>query len=265
LSEREGRISLPMIPERVEVVCLLVGRRYPPIYVERLHSMLKRHMPVPFRLTCITDVRTNLPSEINVIELSSRRLRRREHRTMYKLSLFDRSFLPFHEFLYLDITIVIPRDMTPLLEFAFGRREDLVVLQDWNYDCYNSCVMRIRHSDAMQTIVDDFDKGTKYECLKPGDQDFIHASVKAHGLQERVALFPQGMIASYRNARELVKSDPAGAHAMLDNAVIVKFFGRHKMHHVENPLFRLRLSLQKRKYGADAANFWLPELQENWR
>jgi len=255
-----------MIPNPLHVVCLLVGNRYPDYYVTRLQSMLERHCKVPFRLSCITDTMRDFPAKIESISIEGKELLRPNMRpTTNKLHLLNPDFLPFHEFLYLDVTLVIHRDMRPLLDFAFERREDLVVLKDWNYDSYNTSVMRVRHSESTRKVYEAFVAGKAYKQRNWGDQDFLTACIRDQDLESHVAIFPEEMVVAYRNGRELAKSDPKAAHEMLDNATIVKFFGRHKMHKITNPFFRLRLALDIWKHGTRAANFWLKELRERWR
>lgn len=250
----------------LNIVCMAMGDRYPNLYVHKLHSMLKRFVNRPYTLWCIVDRPRPLPDDIKIIDASKWTMRRPGMRiTTNKIRLFDREALPFDEFLYLDVTLLIQKDMTPLLDYAFGREEDLVILKDWNYDCYNSCVMRIRQTDAMQTIFDTFESGKEYPRRNPGDQDFIHACVQDKGLQNRVALFPEEMIVSYRNARTINRTDPKAAHDLLEKGIIVKFFGRDKMHQVLNPLYRLfKIRLRKGGNGASDWKFWVEELRARW-
>lgn len=229
--------------------------------------MLKRLVGRPYTLWCIVDRPRELPDDVKVIDASTWSMRRPGMRiTTNKLRLFDREALPFHELLYLDVTLLIQKDMGPLLDFALGREEDLVILKDWNYECYNSCVMRIRHSDAMQVVYDTFESGKEYPRRNPGDQDFIYACIQDKGLQDHVAIFPEEMVVSYRNARTINRTDPKAALDYLEQGIIVKFFGRDKMHQVLNPLYRFfKIRLRKGGNGAKDWNFWVDKLRQRWR
>jgi len=39
----------------INVVCLLAGDKYKPIYVQNLYNMVKRHLTVPHKFICFTD------------------------------------------------------------------------------------------------------------------------------------------------------------------------------------------------------------------
>ena len=256
-----------MIPDEVPIVCVAAGRKYPDVYVVRLESMLRRHMPVPFTLTCIVDGPRALPPSIRQIDATEWGLRREGMKaTTLKLGLFDPALLPFDEFIYLDTTIVIHRDMTEFLAYGFGREEEMVIIDDWNYDSFNSCVMRIRTGGALAAVPEAFREGVEYPQKVKGDQEFVTAYVRDKGLGDRVAFWPQEMIVGFQNARKLNRTDPAAALAMLDRATIVKFFG-YKPHEMANPFFRVfRMWLSKswRRNRADAF-FWARELRELWR
>lgn len=249
-----------VVPKEVPIVCLAVGDRYPDRNVAVLDSMLRRHATVPFSLTCLVDRPRRLPESVRRIDVRDWDLSREGMRvTTLKLGLFERGRLPFDEFLYLDTTLVVQRDLGPLLEYGFGCDEELVVLRDWNYDAYNTCVMRIRPGGALGAIPAAFRAGCAYAQRNPGDQDFVTAYVREHGMEDRVALWPEELVASYKNARELNRADPAAARALLESGTVVKFFGKTKMHQLLNPLYR---SLKLR--GPDRT-FWVRELRERWR
>ncbi len=254
------------IPERVPVVCVLVGHRYPGDYVTKLESMLQRHMPVPFDLWCAIDRPRPLPPSVRKIDASGWGMRAEGMRvTTDKLRLFDADAMPFPEFLYLDATLVIQRDMGDLLDYAFGRPEELVVVQDWSYDAYNTCVMRIRPGGDLAAVPRAFREGKRYDQRNPGDQDFVTAYVREQGMENRVALWRPDDVVSYRNARRRHRTDPEGAYEDLRRGTIVKFYGSPKMHEILNPLYRFRLNLFGGKEGRADASFWVRELAERWR
>lgn len=249
-----------MIPKEVPVVCMAVGHRYPDRNVAVLESMLRRHMPVPFSLTCVVDRPRRLPASVGTLDASDWGLQREGMRvTTTKLGLFEAGRLPFDEFLYLDTTLVVHRDLGPLLEHGFGRDEELVVCRDWSYDAYNTCVMRIRPGGELAAIPKAFREGKAYRQRNPGDQDFVTGFVRERGLEDRVALWRQDDVVSYKTARALNHQDPAAARAMLDAGTIVKFYGKTKMHQLLNPLYRAV------KLKGPDRSFWVDELRENWR
>lgn len=253
------------MPTEVPVVCVAVGKRYPDRYVATLESMLRRHMPVPFSMYCVVDRPRVLPASVKTIDASGWGMRREGMRvTTDKLRLYDASAMPFESFLYLDTTLVIQRDMGDLLEYAFGRPEELVVVKDWNYDAYNTCVMRIRPGGKLAAIPEAFLAGKAFDQRNPGDQDFVTAYVREAGLENEVALFRPNDVVSYKNARKLHRTDPQAAYKMLLPGTIVKFYGQTKMHELLNPLYRIKMRLRGAE-GREDARFWVNELAERWR
>lgn len=257
-----------MLPEHVEIVCLLTGDRYGDVYVERLFAMLARHMPVPFRLTLFTDRRRELPPEIRqeLLDAWPTVAREAEHPTFLKLRLLSMPFVA-EEFLYLDVTLVIRADMTSLLAFAFGRSEDLVTIDDWNYPCYNSSVMRIRRGTFAE-IPAAFAAGEIVPMHNLTDQDFIYGYVKEHAQDSRVATFPKGTIVSYKRVRRWNRREPERARSAMAEATIVKFHGPQKMHDLVRPAYRFRrvfLPVWYRTRRWPDTWFWIRELKEHWQ
>jgi hypothetical protein len=259
---RVSRRSMPAI----QIVCLAAGDSIADEYLVRFTSMLDRHMPERFDLHCIVDRDRYLPPQFQRIDARGWPPPRQGMRmTTYKLSLFDADRLPFDEFLYLDLSLVIHRDMTPLLDFASRRTEELVVVKDWFYDAYNTCVMRIRPGGVLSQIPKAYESGSAYDQKHPGDQDFVSAIVKERHWEGSVATFPPETIASYKQARQIAKRNSAEAHRMLQEAVIVKFHGEPKMHQLLDPQYRLKEALKKGVPWHRNAWFWVDELREAWR
>ncbi len=251
-----------MPTEPFPIVTLAVGDAYADTYIARLHAMLRRQLRRPFRLICFSDRERAVPPGVEVrpcrdwTELQRAGMRP----TTRKLGLFDPQKVPFEEFLYLDLTLVIARPLDKWLDANLARPEALVVVQDWFYPSYNSCVMRIRRG-PLQAVPRDFAAGTVYPQRILGDQDFLHASVAAQGLGGEVGVFGEGEVVSYKGARRLNRSDAEAARRLMERANIVKFHGRPKPDQVLNPFynfFRMRL-----KSRADA-NFWKAELRALW-
>ena len=250
-----------MIPATVPFVCLAYDdfHGYADTYLNRLYSMLERHCPAPFTLTCYAGLPRRVKHPIAIEPVSALMAAPQPHPTYYKLGLFRAGATPFERFLYLDMSLVIRRDMTQLLEFAFSAPQDLVIVDEWSYAGYNSCVMRIRDG-ALGSVYNSYLAGTRYPLRVEGDQDFIRAHVRERGLEDRVAFFPTEQIISYKRTRYLSEEGApqmARAQQMVRAATIVKFHGNPKMHHIakrpRNPFKSLDSSLFKR------------ELYENWR
>ena len=258
-----------MIPSSIPVVCLATGEAHgaTDLYVRRLHSMLRRYSPVPFSLICYSDRKRQVPREVEVrscqgwTELMDTAMRP----TTLKLGFFDAEKVPFDEFLYLDLSLVIRRDMSELIKFAFNSSSDLVIVNDWHHPSYNSSVMRIRRG-ALQTIYDGFSAGQRYSQKVRGDQEFIFSHLRALALQDRVELFPESLVVSYKNLKALNRTNPQAAQNAVEAATIVKFHGRTKMHQLLSPLDNLRYVRKFRfsRQGQQDAHFFVKELSRHW-
>lgn len=252
----------------VEVVCVSVGAGASPLHVERLRSMLGRHLPGPFNLWCVVDRPQPLPDGVRSIDASGWTKPRPGMRpTVVKLGLFDPEAMPIREFLYFDTSLVIQRDLSPLLAFTDARPEELVAVRDWTYDAFNTCVMRVRTGGSLAEIPRVYAQGVAYDQKTPGDQDFVSGFVRERGLESCVATFPPEMVASYKMARAKARAGRAGeGREDLERALAVKFHGKPKMDEILDPWTRfLRLRLMKPLTGRVDATFWVRELQERWR
>ncbi|RYG26576.1 hypothetical protein EON82_02700 [bacterium] len=228
--------------------------------------MLRRHMPVPFDLTCAVDQERGLPASVRTIDIGCWPPPRKGMRpTTYKLSLFDPCRVPFEEFLYLDTSMVIRRDMTELLEFAFGQPHDLVAVKDWNYDAYNTSVMRIRQTADLREIPRAYEAGVEFNQRVPGDQDFVTGVIRQRGWEEKVTTFPEEMVACFGAARRLSKTNRREGYQTLESATIVKFNGHPKMDEVIDPRCRLRQVLKTGNPFHRRAWFWVKEAKQLWR
>lgn len=250
-----------MLPDHLHAVCVSTGAAFDDLDIHRLYNMLRRHCPIPFTLHCLSDRPRDTPAAVRVHVLDDwHELERPDMRqTTKKLRLFAGHGLPAAEFLYMDVSLVIRRNMREMLEFAFGSPADLVIVPHWRNVGFNSSVMRIR-TGALSMIPDAFRAGEHYVQDVKGDQEFIYFSLKARGLLDRTATFPDGQIISYKTTRRLCRKDRKLAEARLANATIVKFHGKPKPNQVLGGFWEtLRARLRR------SGNFGRRELREHWR
>jgi hypothetical protein len=248
-----------------QAVCLFTGDGLPDEYAVKLLHMLQRHAPEPWRLAALTDRKRDLPSEIEQIDVSGWPLYRPDLRgTQRRLLFFDPDFAPFEEFTSLDVTLVVKGDLGPLIQFGRERRETLVIVDDWNHPTVNGSVMRIRRGPGLLAIAEDYRSGVRYPAKIMGDQDFIDASYKAHGLQHEVAFWPPEMIVSYRVLRKLNRTNPAKARALLDAACILKFHGNPRPHDLISFQGLLREALHSPGHVFTDWGFLSREVREWW-
>ena len=198
-------------------------------YINAMYRMLSKYYQRPFQLRCYTDRRREVDGRIRQMDCSSWLEFQQDgtHPTDYKIGLFNPVYADCEELIYLDLSLVIQRNLTPLVDFASGCSQGLVVVQDWFYDGYNSSVMRIRPRD-MKYVYDDYLAGIKYPMQIAGDQDYIYGSTRARGAA--VALFPSEHVDSFKRLMRLGLHDFVAARQCAAQALIVKFHGRPKMH-----------------------------------
>lgn len=247
---------------------MLVGDAYSALYLQRLAGMLERTLDVPFRLHCITDRARRMPANVNSIDASGWDDVRRENMriTTHKIRLFDPASVPFEEFLYLDVSVVLQKNLQPLLDYCNSKEEELVVVRDWHYDVYNTCVMRIRHCPELYSIYEAFASGKTYKCRWHGDQDFTSACLRDNGNEDHVACFEPNHVVSYRNLRFLHREDEAAAYEKIKEAIIVKVHGRLKMHQILNPYHNFTgIRMKNLRCGSKDARFWVKEMRALWR
>ena len=249
-------------------VCMATGEFYglADVYINRMLGMLRAHVHTPFQLICVTDRVRQIDPTIQQIRCDTwTELQRAGMRaTTAKIGLFNPDYLPVQDFIYLDLTLVIRQDMSPLLAFTRSSHAPLVIIKDWHYDSYNSSVMRIR-STSLRFIYDAFIQGETYPQKTKGDQDFIHAVIANRGQEAAVDCIPDGLVASFKRAVRTARSDPDRSRAMIDQAVIVKFHGSPRMHHVLNPIRRfLKYTVGNLWYGQLGLPFSVRALQQAW-
>ena len=143
------------------VVCTwLWGKKYSPIYVERLHAGVRKHLKQPFRFMCMTE-RDRIANFTNGIERHAIKdpMLTEIKGCFARLRMFDPGWQQNRQIddrlVCLDLDVVITGPLDPL----FDRPELLVVLQGANASnpCpYNCSVMMLRKG-AHTELWTDFD------------------------------------------------------------------------------------------------------------
>lgn len=240
---------MPSQLKKLTFVCVATGpmNGQAEHYITRMHEMLKTFSPAPFDLLCITDNKRNIAPEIQQIDASTWQefKRPKMHPTYYKIALFNQEYVNPPDFIYLDLSIIIQRSLTPLTKIAESEPNDLVGVRGWTGSTLNSCVMRVRNQ-SLKFIYDDFVAGKTYPEAVPGDQDFIAGSIRSR--EQEISFFPEDQIISFKKTMRLGAKDWDAAKNLADKALIVKFHGSPKPAKIFEPLY-----LQIR-YGA---RYWI--------
>lgn len=194
-SERED--ARPVDLDRLTVACVKHGSKYGPDYVNRLYSMVRRHLPGNWRFVCYTDDPGGLGPEVGVVDISKFQIRG----WWTKLALFDPR-LPLEDdtVFYLDLDTAVVGD----LGFIAGMKVGFHIFEHPDSPCYNSSVMLFDRSFAAPIF-----QRVRQEDVRRlvGDQDWIEECMP--GLDT----FSPGLIRLYRgldpelDAAGLAKTD----------------------------------------------------------
>lgn len=128
----------------VSVVTWRWGRLFGPEYVNRLRSMVARHLHIPHAFFCITDDATGLDPSVQVVPMprlfeDDRRQASAEFRCRRRLWQFDRARAEVfgQRILHLDLDTVIVDDITPIVD----RPEPIVCWRVHYAHCYSGAFM----------------------------------------------------------------------------------------------------------------------------
>jgi hypothetical protein len=166
--------------EKVNVVCVNWGTKYPKEYTERLYNMIKRNTTKDFDFWVLTDQHV-YKHPINTAELH----------VGYtgwwnKLQMFDTEVLPAGEWLYFDLDVVIVDNIDSLFEWeSFGIIRDFIRPENGILPGkeFNSSVMRFNNTE--------FSGIWEY---------YLNNSKQFHDMQKQVHFFgDQNVISSYLN------------------------------------------------------------------
>lgn len=175
-----------------QFICVKWGDKYPAEYVNRLHSMITRHINGKFTLYCLTDNSSDLNSDIRPLPILDDSLSGWWH----KLSLFQGDFHGLKgDFLYLDLDVVIVGDLDEFFSYKPGF---FLASKDLLTGALNSSVFRF-HIGSQPQIWDSFQENASFIASHyKGDQDWITEKVVNE------SIWPEEWVVSFKkqcNAR----------------------------------------------------------------
>lgn len=247
---------------RVEIVCVNAGDKFPDYYVQRLYHMIERNFNRPFRLSCFTDRKRNISSEIEQIDISQHG----ETGFFNKMLLYNTKETPYDEMFFMDISLVIIDDITHLVDHAKKLDSDLVAIIDWKRPVMNSCVQWIKKNDTTDAIWDFYKSDKNPEFRTRGDQEFTFDALKTMRLEDRLGYFPEDEIQSYKILRSANRRSVEEAKDLLKRAKIIKFHGVPRATEILDPWQRfLKVSLRYPQHAFKDWNFLVEEIREWWQ
>jgi hypothetical protein len=173
------------------VVCVKYGTKYGPDYVNKLFSMVKRHLSMPFTFYCITENKEGIENPLIKFIEPPKNLAGWWCKP-YVLSKESGLVGPT---LYLDLDIVIIRSIDKIFEY---RQSPLNIIQDFNrkfnpqLDKFNSSVFTFNAPDLDIHWQHFYQNVEVNQSTYPGDQDWMYSEIKD------VSFFPDSWIRSYK-------------------------------------------------------------------
>lgn len=118
--------------EMVNVVCLKWGDAYSPEYVNKLYSMVSRHLTLPFRFICFTENQDNIRREVELWPLPDFQEPPAEYlrycQAWRKLALFQSGLADMQgKVLFLDLDVVIMDN----IDCFFAYSDKLAIIENW--------------------------------------------------------------------------------------------------------------------------------------
>ena len=237
---RQGKL-----PGSVDVGCVLHGRGYDWIYVERLYNMVSRHMPVPIRFHVWTEHDRSVPPHmIKHILHEWPGVSGPRKSWWYKMQMFD-SQHHHGDLLYFDLDVVITGDLSWIVQETTDR---FWILRDFRY-LQNPRIQHNVNSSIMwwnvpqwQSVWDEFSRRNITDVVRTyhGDQDLINALVPVHKRQ----FLDDRCVQSWRwqahdggwDFRTRKPKSPGLGTVIDDNVSVLIFHGKPKPHQIEDPL-----------------------------
>lgn len=179
------------LPDRLNVVCVKWGNKYPPDYVQRLRDSVARHMPegVDWEMFCITDDKNTGVNRRDPVN---------NWGTWWqKMNMFSPDVLPPGKTLYLDLDVVITGSLEPLIRSV--AEQPLIIVENFSpnkaHCAHNSSVMLFDMSDPrVWAIFDAFEPEADRVISKlHGDQCAIWRI-----LRDDIANFERQYVVSYK-------------------------------------------------------------------
>lgn len=175
----------------VTVLCVRLGNKYGPEYVEKLRNMVSRHLTVDYKFACLTDDKHPIDGVKSIYIQNQNYIKPWWH----KVHMFDPSLGIEGRILYLDLDVVIHDNINKLIE---NQGDRFLGIRDFNrkfiqgWDKVNSSVMSWiggTNSDIFYKFLENKQSAMRLH----GDQDWIYQVAK-----KRIHFWPEEWIQSYK-------------------------------------------------------------------
>lgn len=187
-------------PDSVNILCMKWGDKYDALYVNRLYSMVSRHLSLPFRFICLTDDDRGISDQVECFPIPETNVNtddaagRKRVQAWKKLLTFSS---PLYDIegtcLFLDLDIVI----IDSIDCFFEPEGDFHIIQDWGKGRTNgnSSVYRFT-AGALASVLSEFCENRERVVEQFfNEQAYLTAHVNSLG---KLNFWPRGWCLSYR-------------------------------------------------------------------
>jgi len=207
--------------EQRYVICMKWGDKYGAEYVNRLYSMVSRHLTLDFQMVCLTDDTNGIDPAIHCYPIPELNLPAGPERGWKKLTTFKTDLYDLKGVaLFLDIDIVIVDNIDGFFTYNAEHDDSVVIIRDWkkpwrmigNSSVYRFNVGMNTYPDLLTNFERNFDTirqnvrheqaylsnylrehhhleywdktwcvSFKYQCMAPAVLSFVRAPKLPHG------------------------------------------------------------------------------------
>ncbi|MFU8833108.1 MAG: hypothetical protein ACNA7J_13285, partial [Wenzhouxiangella sp.] len=183
------------------IVCMKWGTKFPASDVNRLYSMVRRHMDEPFRFVCFTDDPAGLHGEIEAAPIPDVGWHHEpdiNDRGWKKIGLFAEDLGLEGDALFLDLDVIVMRSLAPFFE----QPGEIVLIRDYrlmrvrgDYFVGNTSVLRFpvgRYPELLDRFRREFPK-IRREVRN--EQEYVSHYFREKGL---LAYWPKSWCPSFK-------------------------------------------------------------------
>lgn len=182
---------------KVNVMCMKWGSKYGPEYVNKLYSMVKRNLTIPFRFACFTDDATGLDSRIEVFPMPEIHVPEKHQISPWrKLTILGEQLGTLSgTTMFLDLDIVIVDN----IDCFFVLEGDFCIIENWTQlgqGIGNSSVYRFEVG-AHKNVLEHYNNNTD-EVLANYRNEQIFLSKKIVEFGGKITYWPEKWCRSFK-------------------------------------------------------------------
>jgi hypothetical protein len=176
----------------LNVVCMKWGDKYGPEYVNKLYSMVRRHLHKEYRFICLTDNAIGLCKGIETKPIPEMKLPEDiPERCWRKLTSFSSALNLTGVILYLDIDTIIVDSIDRFIDYP----GDFVIIKDWRKDTGQSSVYRF-NAGMYEDVLHNF-QNNPYEIIKNyrNEQEYLTDYIRK---KHTLTYWPKKWVSSFK-------------------------------------------------------------------